>query len=76
VLRRGGVLAVAGIAIGAAAAGALTRSLESLLNDVKPADPWVFGITAASIAFAALLACYLPARSAGRVNPVDILRAE
>jgi predicted permease len=76
VLRRGMLLACIGIAIGAAGAGALTRFLEALLNDVKPADPWVFGLTAAGVAFAALLACYLPARSAGRVNPVDILRSE
>lgn len=76
VLGRGLLLAVTGIAIGAAGAGAAARLLESLLNDVKPADPSVYGLTALAVGVVALAACYLPAWSAGRVNPVDILRSE
>jgi len=76
VLGRGLLLAAAGIAIGAAGAGAATRMLKALLNDVKPTDPSVFALTALAVAGVALLACYLPARSAARVNPVDILRSE
>jgi putative ABC transport system permease protein len=76
VLGRGLLLALMGIAIGAVGARAGTRLIESLLNDVKPADPSVYGLTALGVAVVALLACYLPAWSAGRVNPVDILRSE
>jgi putative ABC transport system permease protein len=76
VLGRGLLLALIGIAIGAVGAGAVTRLLKSLLDDVKPADPSVFGLTALGVGVVALLACYLPAWSAGRVNPVDILRSE
>ncbi|MDX2154370.1 MAG: ABC transporter permease [Bryobacteraceae bacterium] len=76
VLGRGLVLALIGIAIGAAGAAAFTRVLEAVLNDVKPGDISVFALTAAAVAGVALLASYLPARAAARVNPVDVLRAE
>lgn len=76
VLRRGLLLVLIGIAIGGAGAAAATRLLTALLNDVRPTDPSVFALTAAGVAAVALLACYLPARSAARVNPVDILRTE
>lgn len=76
VLGRGLVLALIGIAIGGLGAAAVTRLLISLLNDVKPTDPSMFALTALAVAVVALLACYLPARSAGRVNPMDILRSE
>lgn len=76
VLGRGLLLVLVGIAIGAVGAGAATRVIQSLLNDVKPTDPWVFGGTALAVTAVAMLACYLPARSAGRVNPVEVLRTE
>jgi predicted permease len=76
VLGQGLLLALIGIAIGAAGAGAATRLLKSMLYDVKPADPSMYALTAVVVAAVALLACYLPAWSAGRVNPVDILRSE
>ncbi|HBY63919.1 MAG TPA: hypothetical protein DEH78_29185 [Solibacterales bacterium] len=76
VLSRGLVLAIIGIALGAGGAAMLTRLMASLLHDVKPADPSVFSLTALAVATVALLASYLPARSAARVNPVDILRSE
>jgi predicted permease len=76
VLSRGLLLAAVGIAIGAAGAAGATRLLASLLNDVRPADPSMFALTALAVAVVALLACYLPARSAARVNPVDVLRTE
>jgi putative ABC transport system permease protein len=76
VLLRGLWLAVFGIAIGAAGAAFASRLLKSLLYDVKPADPTMYVLTVLAVAVAALLACYLPAWSAGRVNPMDILRSE
>ncbi len=67
-------LTVAGVAIGLAAAFALTRLLETLLFGVKPFD----AVTVASVAFVlcliALLACWLPARRAAGVNPLVALR--
>jgi putative ABC transport system permease protein len=74
VLGRGVLVAIAGVVIGGAAALLLTRTLQSMLNDVKPLDPAVFGATAALVLFVSLLACYLPARSAGRVDPMVVLR--
>lgn len=76
VLRRGLALAAIGIAVGAAGAAAASRLLKSLLYDVKPADPWMYGLTVVVLGLVALLACWLPAWSAGRVNPMDILRSE
>jgi predicted permease len=76
VLGRGLRLALIGIAIGAAGAALASRLLKSLLYDVKPADPSMYALTVLAVAAVALLACYLPAWSAGRVNPMDILRSE
>ena len=76
VLGRGLILVLIGIAIGAAGAVVASRLLESLLQDVKPADPSVYGLTVLAVGAVALIACYLPAWSAGRVNPMDILRSE
>ena len=74
IVRRGAVVASAGIAIGAIAGLFLTRLLTSMLNDVKPTDPAVFGVNAAIVLFVAMAACYLPARWAGRVDPAVVLR--
>lgn len=76
VLLRGLTLAALGITLGAAGAGLATRLLKTLLHDVKPADPASFAYTALAVALVAMLASYLPARAAARVNPVDVLRSE
>ena len=76
VISRGLWLAVIGIAIGALMAMGLTHLLESILYGVKPGDSSVFGLTAVAVVLVTLLACALPARSAARSNPVDILRSE
>ena len=52
------------------------RALSSLLFNVSPADPLVLAAAVAVLAGATLLACYLPARKATRVNPTDALRSE
>jgi len=74
VLGRGARLALAGVLLGLATASALGRSLSSLLFEVSPRDPAVFGLAAAALTAAALLASYLPARRAARVDPAMTLR--
>jgi predicted permease len=74
VVARGITLAAAGVAIGALGAWLLTGLLTTMLNDVKPTDPGVFAATAAAVLIVALAASYLPARSAGRVDPMVVLR--
>jgi putative ABC transport system permease protein len=74
VVSRGLLLAVAGVAAGAVGAWLLTGVLETMLNDVKPTDITVFLGTAASVLMVAVLASYFPARAAGRVDPIVVLR--
>ncbi len=74
VIARGLGLAVAGVAIGFVASVGLTGLLRSMLNDVKPTDSLVFGISAISLIVIATLASYLPARAAARVDPMVTLR--
>jgi putative ABC transport system permease protein len=74
IMARGIRLAVIGAAIGAVAAFLLAGTLESMLNDVTPNDPVVFLGTAAAVVTAALLASWLPARSAGKTDPMVVLR--
>jgi ABC-type antimicrobial peptide transport system permease subunit len=54
----------------------LTRTMESLLGKVKPADPFVYGLTAAGLLAVTVLAGYLPARQASRTDPLVVLRVE
>ena len=75
-VRRGMLLVAIGIAIGTACALALTRVLSTLLIGVGAADPSTFlGVTVV-LACVALIACYLPARRASRIDPVTALRHE
>ena len=76
VLGEGLLLALTGIAIGVAGALALTRFLRSLLFEIKPTDPATFIAVAILLALVALLACYIPARRAMRVDPMVALRYE
>ncbi len=76
VMRRGLVLAGAGLATGLLGAYAGTSVLENLLYDVEAFDPLTIGAVAAVLATAALLASYLPARRASRVDPIVALRSE
>jgi predicted permease len=63
-----------GLGVGLALAAGSTRVLQSLLFDIAPTDPWTFGGAALVLLTAAALACYLPARRAGRLDPVSVLR--
>jgi predicted permease len=76
VLAKGVVLAVAGVAVGAAVAALLTRQVGGLLYDVTPRDPATFALAAVVFGTVALLAAYVPARRATRVNPLVALRSE
>jgi putative ABC transport system permease protein len=76
VVRQGFALAAAGLVIGVAGALALTRVLRSLLFSVSATDPAVFASIVGLLALVALLACYLPARRAARVDPMVALRHE
>ena len=69
-------LALLGIAMGTGGAVALGRVMASRLHEVKPGDPAIFVATAALLAAVALVACYLPARRAARLDPLAALRYE
>jgi len=76
VMRQGATLAAAGIAIGVAASLALTRLLATLLYHVSVTDPPTFAAASALFLAVALLATYVPARRAIRVDPSVALRFE
>jgi putative ABC transport system permease protein len=76
VLKQGLVLALAGVAIGVAAAFGLMRLLRTLLFEVSTNDAATFALVASALFVVALLACYIPARRATKVDPLVALRYE
>jgi putative ABC transport system permease protein len=76
IVRQGGLVALAGIATGLATALAGSRLIESLLYGISSRDPGVFAITTLTLLAVALLACWLPARRAARLDPLDALRTD
>jgi putative ABC transport system permease protein len=76
VASEGAWVALAGLAIGVLAAWILRRSVESMLFGVAPDDTLTFGGVALLLGVVSLLAAYLPARSAARIDPAAALRAE
>ena len=69
-------IAALGLGVGLIVAVILTRFLENLLYGVEPLDPVILAISAATLGTAALLASYIPARRAAKVDPMDALRFE
>jgi putative ABC transport system permease protein len=76
VVRQGVTVALTGLAIGSAAAFAATRMLGTLLYGISAADPVTYVVLALLLGAIALLATYIPARRATKVNPVIALRYE
>jgi len=76
VVRQGFTLAAIGITIGLVAAVPLSRLMEELLFEVKPTDPVTFTAVGAILAMTAVVASYIPARRATRVDPIAALRSE
>jgi putative ABC transport system permease protein len=76
ILRQGAGLVFLGIAVGLAGAAALTRLIARFLLLVSPSDPLTFFAVISGLGTVALLACYIPARRATRVEPIVALRHE
>jgi ABC-type antimicrobial peptide transport system permease subunit len=76
VLGHGGLMAGMGLAIGLGLALAATRTIRRLLVDVPADDPVTFAVTSGVLAGAALIASYVPARRAARLDPAATLRSE
>ena len=76
IVKQGSVLILLGLGMGLAGAYALTRVISSLLFGVTAKDPFTFAAVSVLLAFVALLACYIPALRATKVDPMNALRCE
>jgi predicted permease len=76
ILRQGSVVTGAGAVVGLLASFAGSRTIASLLYGIGPRDPMVFAATTMLLLIVATLACWLPARSAARLSPLEALRTE
>jgi len=76
ILKQGLLLTIAGVVLGLAAAFALTRLMSGLLFGVTAFDPATFATISLLLVVVSLLACYLPARRAMRIDPLQALRYE
>lgn len=76
ITRQGLRLTIFGVAIGAVLAALATRLIRIVIFGVSAVDPLTYGVVALTFAAVSLMACYIPARRAARVDPMVALRAE
>ena len=76
IVRQGAAVTVVGATAGVLGAAAASRVLASLLFEVSPRDPGVFAAVSGVLMAVAVIACWLPARNAARINPSEALRAD
>jgi ABC-type antimicrobial peptide transport system permease subunit len=76
VLKQGMAIAASGAALGVVFSLALGRAVSSLLFGISGSDPLTLAVVTAGLTFVALLACYIPARRASRVDPLVALRKD
>jgi putative ABC transport system permease protein len=76
VFRQGIIQLAIGMTLGLALAAGVSRLVAGALFEVQPRDPLTFGAVVAVLSFAGLLACYVPARRAARVDPLNAMRAD
>jgi putative ABC transport system permease protein len=76
VFRQGIIQLGIGMTLGIGLAAVLANLVAGALFDVQPRDPWTFAAVVGVLATAGLLACYVPARRAARVDPLSAMRAE
>ena len=76
VLRQGARIGVVGLAVGLIAAVFMNRALESLLHQVSPTDFATFALVSSVLLATTLIACWVPARRAAALQPMDALRYE
>jgi putative ABC transport system permease protein len=76
IVQQGGAVALGGIAVGLTVAAAGSSVIESLLFGVSPRDPGVFAAATCLLVGVALVACWLPARRAASLSPLEALRSE
>jgi len=76
VIRQGMTVTIAGLLVGVSGAFVLTRFMRGLLYGVAPSDPLTFIVIVALLSLTALVASYVPARRAARIDPMVSLRSE
>jgi ABC-type lipoprotein release transport system permease subunit len=76
IVNQGLKMVLIGVSLGIVLAFATTRLMERLLYEVKPTDPLTFAGVAFLLVGIALLACWLPARRAAKIDPMEALRCE
>jgi ABC-type antimicrobial peptide transport system permease subunit len=76
VLRQGLRMTAVGLMLGVAVSAAAMRYVRSLLYGMSERDPWIYGAAAALALGTAVIACWLPAARASRVDPIEALREE